>query len=131
MVPTGSWPMINPGFTAYSPLRMCRSVPQIVVSVTRMSASPGPGFGHRNVFNLDLIWTAKNERPHRGSCRFLLLLESFLKNRSHVYLPFDTVHNSGVRGKVCGRSTASERDGTLSSTHSRVGAYHRLTVWLI
>src|SRR4051794_3280027 len=33
------------GLTGYSPLRMWTSVPQIVVSVTRMTASPGPGRG--------------------------------------------------------------------------------------
>ena len=32
MVPTPSWPRMRPGVTAgTSPLRMCRSVPQIVV----------------------------------------------------------------------------------------------------
>src|SRR5579862_5486446 len=37
--------MVRPGLTGYSPLRMWRSVPQIVVSVTRITASPGPGLG--------------------------------------------------------------------------------------
>src|SRR5262245_52244150 len=37
--------MISPSFTGYSPLRMWTSVPQIVVSVTRMTASPTPGSG--------------------------------------------------------------------------------------
>ena len=47
MTPTGSWPMTSPGRTGYSPLRMWTSVPQIVVVVTRMTASPAParGFG--------------------------------------------------------------------------------------
>src|SRR6476659_3553076 len=47
MTPTGSWPMISPGRTGYSPLRMWMSVPQIVVVVTRTTASPTParGFG--------------------------------------------------------------------------------------
>jgi len=36
MVPTPSWPRIRPSVTAgTSPLRMCRSVPQIVVVSTR------------------------------------------------------------------------------------------------
>ena len=43
MTPTGSWPMMRPGLTGYSPLTMWTSVPQIVVSVTRITASPGPG----------------------------------------------------------------------------------------
>src|SRR5262249_48174562 len=42
---TGSWPTIRPGSTGYSPLRMWTSVPQIVVSVTRTSASVGPTLG--------------------------------------------------------------------------------------
>ena len=47
MTPTGSWPMTSPGRTGYSPLTMWMSVPQIVVRVTRMTASPTParGFG--------------------------------------------------------------------------------------
>ena len=45
MTPTGSWPMIRPGRTGYSPLRMWMSVPQIVVVVTRMTASPTPARG--------------------------------------------------------------------------------------
>src|SRR4051794_442072 len=39
-VPTASWPRILPGVTSgTSPLRMCRSVPQIVVASTRTIAS--------------------------------------------------------------------------------------------
>src|SRR6478735_2273356 len=47
MTPTGSWPMIRPGRTGYSPFRIWMSVPQIVVLVTRITASPAParGFG--------------------------------------------------------------------------------------
>src|SRR5262245_61845345 len=45
MTPTGSCPTILPGATGYSPFRMCTSVPQIVVSVTRSSASVGPTSG--------------------------------------------------------------------------------------
>src|SRR6476646_10090849 len=37
--------MIRPGLTGYSPFRMCRSVPQIVVKVTRITASPTPAVG--------------------------------------------------------------------------------------
>ena len=33
MTPTGSWPMVRPLATGYSPLRMWTSVPQIVVVV--------------------------------------------------------------------------------------------------
>ena len=44
---------------------------------------------------------------------------------------FDTVHNSGVGEKVCGRGIASEHDGTLASTHPRVGAYDFRKVVLI
>ena len=41
-VPTASWPRIVPGFTAgTSPLRMCRSVPQIVDESMRTIASVG------------------------------------------------------------------------------------------
>src|SRR5215213_1146699 len=45
MTPTGSWPMTSPLLTGYSPRTMCRSVPQIVVSVTRITASPTPALG--------------------------------------------------------------------------------------
>ena len=45
MTPTGSWPTIRPGATGYSPRRMCTSVPQIVVIVTRTIASVGPHSG--------------------------------------------------------------------------------------
>ena len=41
-VPTASWPSIVPGFTSgTSPLRMCRSVPQIVDESIRTMASVG------------------------------------------------------------------------------------------
>ena len=42
MIPTGSWPIVRPRATGYSPLRMWMSVPQIVVVVMRMRASSGP-----------------------------------------------------------------------------------------
>ena len=42
MIPTGSCPRIRPGFTGYSPRTMCTSVPQIVVAVMRITASPSP-----------------------------------------------------------------------------------------
>lgn len=45
MIPTGSWPTVRPRATGYSPLRMWTSVPQIVVVVTRISASLGPMSG--------------------------------------------------------------------------------------
>src|SRR5690606_21322804 len=45
MTPTGSWPMVKPRATGYSPLRMCTSVPQMVVVVTLISASKGPTSG--------------------------------------------------------------------------------------
>ena len=45
MTPTGSWPMVRPGATGYSPFRIWMSVPQIVVVVTRISASSGPTSG--------------------------------------------------------------------------------------
>ena len=45
MTPTGSCPRIRPGLTGYSPRTMWTSVPQIVVSVILMTASPGPGTG--------------------------------------------------------------------------------------
>ena len=40
MTPTGSCPRISPGLTGYSPRTMCTSVPQMVVAVIRMTASP-------------------------------------------------------------------------------------------
>ncbi len=56
MTPTPSWPRIRPGAqVATSPFRMCRSVPQIVVLVTRTMASPaacstGLGLSSRALF---------------------------------------------------------------------------------
>ncbi len=53
-MPTPSWPRMVPGLhVATSPLRMWRSVPQIVVRVMRTMASPGPascGFGRSSTF---------------------------------------------------------------------------------
>src|SRR3954451_20733244 len=45
ITPTGSWPTVRPLATGYSPLRMWTSVAQIVVVVTRRSASSGPTSG--------------------------------------------------------------------------------------
>src|SRR5579872_310786 len=45
MTPTGSWPIVSPLATGYSPFRMWTSVPQIVVVVIRMRASSGPTSG--------------------------------------------------------------------------------------
>src|SRR5262245_53041982 len=45
MTPTGSWPRTRPGLTGYSPRTMCTSVPQMVVVVIRMTASPARGLG--------------------------------------------------------------------------------------
>ena len=45
MTPTGSCPRIRPGLTGYSPRTMCTSVPQMVVVVMRMTASPTRGIG--------------------------------------------------------------------------------------
>ena len=51
MTPTGSWPRMRPDRTGYSPFTMCTSVPQIVVAVMRMTASPalGRGFGTSSI----------------------------------------------------------------------------------
>src|SRR5262245_27352996 len=45
MTPTGSWPRISPGRTGYSPRTMWTSVPQMVVAVMRITASPKPARG--------------------------------------------------------------------------------------
>src|SRR6185369_12445969 len=50
--PTGSCPTIKPDLTGYSPRKICTSVPQMVVSVTRISASPTPGLGLATSRNL-------------------------------------------------------------------------------
>ena len=54
MMPTPSWPNTVPGWqVARSPLRMCRSVPQIVVLVIRTTASVGIwiiGLGRSSTF---------------------------------------------------------------------------------
>ena len=55
-----------PARTGYSPLRMWTSVPQIVVSVTRMSASPGPGRRPRHLFDADVARAMEDGRAHRS-----------------------------------------------------------------
>jgi len=57
--------MIKPERTGYSPLTMWMSVPQMVVSVMRITASPTPALGMGNAFNANLIRAAKDQRPHR------------------------------------------------------------------
>src|SRR6266481_5481589 len=44
------------------------------------------GLGNWYLFNPDLVWAMKNERPHLGSLRCLFLRKSFLKSRSHISL---------------------------------------------
>src|SRR5687767_13541257 len=58
MTPTGSCPMTRPGATGYSPRTMWRSVPQIVVSVTRMTASPAPARG-RSTSSIPNLWVLR------------------------------------------------------------------------
>ena len=65
MTPTGSWPRIRPGLTGYSPRTMWTSVPQIVVAVIRMTASPAPGVGFADLFDGDLVLALENNCFHR------------------------------------------------------------------
>ena len=64
MTPTGSWPTIRPGSTGYSPRRMCTSVPQIVVIVTRTIASVGPHSGIGMLLQHDPVGPLEHRRPH-------------------------------------------------------------------
>ena len=64
MTPTGSWPMTRPGRTGYSPLTMWRSVPQIVVVVTRMTASPDAGVRPRDLLDADVARAVEDGRAH-------------------------------------------------------------------
>ena len=75
MTPTGSWPRISPGRTGYSPLTMWTSVPQIVVSVTRIRASPGPGRGRSTSSTWNSCGRVEDVGPHRV-------------DRDHVGSPF-------------------------------------------
>ena len=67
MTPTGSWPMTKPGFTGYSPRTMWRSVPQIVVNVTRITASPTPAWGR---FTSSTRMSSLRRGGHTGSGEF-------------------------------------------------------------
>src|SRR5215207_10339477 len=63
MTPTGSWPTMRPGATGYSPRRMCTSVPQMVVIVTRTIASVGPHTGTGR--SRSRIWSAPSKTAAR------------------------------------------------------------------
>ena len=63
ITPTGSWPMVRPCATGYSPLRICTSVPQMVVVVTRSRASPAH-FRDRLFLQGDLAGTEKDGGSH-------------------------------------------------------------------
>ena len=65
MTPTGSWPMILPGSTGYSPRRMCTSVPQIVVIVTRTIASVAPQTGTGR------SWSVMRSGPSKTAARMV------------------------------------------------------------
>ena len=65
MTPTGSWPRISPGRTGYSPLTMWTSVPQIVVAVMRMTASPAFGRGLWHLLDADVVDAVEDHRFHR------------------------------------------------------------------
>src|SRR4051812_42423342 len=58
MTPTGSWPRTRPGLTGYSPRTMWTSVPQMVVVVMRISASPAPGrgLGMSSIERWSVLW---------------------------------------------------------------------------
>ena len=134
MTPTGSWPMTSPGRTGYSPLRMCTSVPQIVVSVTRMTprrtrlAAAGPP---RRGCRRD-----RGTRP-RASSRSPALLVGGLSVSVHCGpLSFGSTLGGTGRARcgqpaaqpvviVCGDGVAakgqrSPRTGTLAGTGRRV-----------
>ena len=67
-VPTASWPRIRPSVTAgTSPLRMCRSVPQMVTASTRTIASVSlDDRGLRDVLPGLLAGSVVHERLHRS-----------------------------------------------------------------
>ena len=66
-VPTASWPRMRPSVTAgTSPLRMCRSVPQIVTASTRTIASVSSTIvGLGDVFPRLLAGSVVHECLHR------------------------------------------------------------------
>ena len=64
MTPTGSCPRTSPGLTGYSPRTMCTSVPQIVVVVMRMTASPASGAGFGTSSTAMLILALEYDRFH-------------------------------------------------------------------
>src|SRR6266540_5008280 len=61
--------MTSPGFTRYSPRTMCRSVPQIVVRVTRITASPNAGARFFNFFHADFVLAVKDVCIHLRGAR--------------------------------------------------------------
>ena len=66
IVPTPSWPRIRPSVTAgTSPLRMCRSVPQIVVVSTRTITSVGSMISGRDLLPRLLTRSVVHERLHQ------------------------------------------------------------------
>jgi hypothetical protein len=73
MTPTGSCPTVKPFATGYSPFRICTSVPQIVVVVTRSSASSGTHLGDRFLIQYNTSRLDKDRRFHPGLGRFLLI----------------------------------------------------------
>lgn len=52
ILPTASCPRVRPHLTGYSPLTICTSVPQMVVSVISMTASPAR-FRDRSIFEIN------------------------------------------------------------------------------
>ena len=73
MIPTGSWPMVSPRATGYSPFRICTSVPQMVVVVMRSNASSGPtcgiGFSSSTMRPASTKIAAFIRRAMQPSCR--------------------------------------------------------------
>src|SRR5574338_460490 len=88
ITPTGSCPITSPGFTGYSPRTICRSVPQIVVNVIRMTASPTPAVG-RDISSMP-IWFG----PRKTFAFIVCILAPILVRQQPVPLLWGTIVES-------------------------------------
>src|SRR5579864_6287187 len=119
MMPTASWPIVNPAATGYSPRTMCRSVPHIVVSRTWITASPGPALGMGFSSRPNLLGARKTLAciTPRGSCLFLRSCSA-----SGTELPL----SSGLFANVHGG--CQMRDALLATIYGR-RSYGRGPQW--
>ena len=117
-VPTASWPRIVPGCTSgTSPLRMCRSVPQIVDESIRTIASVG--YLDRRIGHLvpgPLAGPVVDESFHGSSFRLAPTLAARRPGR-HRRPPRTGCGFPAAARSIASTGTARQRLGSRSSTH--------------